>query len=296
MIIGISGKIGSGKDTIAKIIQVLTFLDKHEKAGGDNNDIIGADKWSWEDILKQKSNPFEGYWQVKKFAGKLKQVVATMIDCKVEDLEDNEFKNTVLGPQWNRYQILNYGKVFRGLKFYTKNEAVAFCVKNNNSQRQYTYNEECLTPRYLMQTIGTDLFRDQLHGNVHINGLLVDYVGREQTSFTSEIRIHGIPTEEDEVKYGIIETIYPNWLITDVRFPNEGQAIIDKDGFLIRTNRDSQMIDRNNTSFIEHPSETGLDNYDGFKYIIDNNGTIEELVENVKQILIHEGIIKAVAN
>jgi len=34
---------------------------------------------------------------------------------------------------------------------------------------------------------------------------------------------------------------------------------------------------------LHHPSETALDDYE-FDYVIDNNGSIEELVEKVKQL------------
>ena len=40
----------------------------------------------------------------------------------------------------------------------------------------------------------------------------------------------------------------------------------------------------------EHESETALDNYQ-FDYEIDNNNTVEELIEKVKEILIKEGIL-----
>ena len=40
----------------------------------------------------------------------------------------------------------------------------------------------------------------------------------------------------------------------------------------------------------EHISETALDNAE-FDYVIDNNGTIEELIKQVKKILIKEKII-----
>ena len=39
-----------------------------------------------------------------------------------------------------------------------------------------------------------------------------------------------------------------------------------------------------------HPSETALDNH-SFDYTIDNNGTIEELIEKVREILIKEKVI-----
>jgi hypothetical protein len=40
----------------------------------------------------------------------------------------------------------------------------------------------------------------------------------------------------------------------------------------------------------EHPSETALDNAE-FKYVIENNGTIQDLVEEVRRILTIEKII-----
>jgi DNA-directed RNA polymerase subunit L len=43
-------------------------------------------------------------------------------------------------------------------------------------------------------------------------------------------------------------------------------------------------------SKINHPSETALDNAN-FDYVINNNGTIEELVEKVRDILVKEKII-----
>jgi hypothetical protein len=81
---------------------------------------------------------------------------------------------------------------------------------------------------------------------------------------------------------------YPSWLITDMRFPNELKAIKDKGGISIRVNRHNHPNDINPNT--EHPSETALDNEE-FDYVIDNNGTIEELIEKVKVVLKHSKII-----
>lgn len=78
--------------------------------------------------------------------------------------------------------------------------------------------------------------------------------------------------------------IYPSWCITDVRFPNEVKAIKEKEGIVIRINRES---DYNSTHF----SETALDDYEDFDYTIDNNNCIDCLIEKVKEILKHEKII-----
>jgi len=42
----------------------------------------------------------------------------------------------------------------------------------------------------------------------------------------------------------------------------------------------------------EHVSETALDDFDEWDHVIENNGTIEELIEQVKTILEEERIIK----
>jgi dephospho-CoA kinase len=58
-------------------------------------------------------------------------------------------------------------------------------------------------------------------------------------------------------------------------------------GILIRVNR-AECEGRTN----EHVSETALDDFNGWDYVIENNGTIEELIGQVRTILEKEGIIK----
>ena len=103
---------------------------------------------------------------------------------------------------------------------------------------------------------------------------------------------------EEEEKNNLI---YPSWAVTDVRFPNEAQAIKNRGGILIRVERNDYIFDDDgkriiptkeyvNTNNKHHESETSLDNYE-FNHVIENNGTIEELIEKVKKILIKENII-----
>jgi hypothetical protein len=87
-----------------------------------------------------------------------------------------------------------------------------------------------------------------------------------------------------------------NWIITDLRFENEFKAVKDRGGINIRVNRNKNINTRDHSRSylshqnIEHPSETALD-YATFDYTIDNNGTIEELIVKVKEILIKEKIL-----
>jgi hypothetical protein len=123
-----------------------------------------------------------------------------------------------------------------------------------------------MSVRDFLQKLGTDAMRTGLHPNVWVNALFSDY----------------IPTG----KFNTIDdsTIYPNWIITDCRFPNEAQAVKDKGGIVIR-------IDRPGVSPINaHPSEIALDDWK-FDYKIANISDIFALKETVEVILKHAKII-----
>ena len=101
MLIGINGKINSGKDTVGKIIQYLDWYKAANSQGLSTN-------MSFEEWLKIKtaSFPFNHTpWEIKKFAGKLKQIVALLTGCTLEDLESQEFKKKVLGSEWQKVTI-----------------------------------------------------------------------------------------------------------------------------------------------------------------------------------------------
>ena len=96
----------------------------------------------------------------------------------------------------------------------------------------------------------------------------------------------------------ITPKLLPNWIITDMRFPNELKAIEDKGGITIRVERvkprEVFLINTHqtiNTFTKEHESETALDNAK-FDYIIENDGTLLELIAKVRQILIEQKILK----
>lgn len=128
-----------------------------------------------------------------------------------------------------------------------------------------------MTVRDFLQKLGTDAMRMGLHPNVWVNALMADY--------QKELRI-----ETDHPYSEHLTAKYPNWIITDVRFPNEAQAIKDKGGIIIR-------IDRPGVSPInDHPSETGLDDWK-FDYKIANLSDIYTLKETVREILKHAKII-----
>jgi hypothetical protein len=199
-LIGISGKIGSGKDTFAEIVRLLTSMPYLTN----------------ETIAHYLSNPnpnvMKTDWNIKKFAGKLKEVATILTGIPTYKFEDQDFKKTYLPDEWNMWYP--------------------------NQDRP-----EAMTVREFLQKLGTEAMRNGLHTNTWVNATFA--------TFNSMSR----------------------WLITDVRFPNEAAAVIEKGGILVRIERGSDTGD--------HPSETALDNYD-FNIVIENKGDLLELIQKAR--------------
>lgn len=222
MIIGISGKIGSGKDTVGELIQRITSPDIEE---------YGSFKDGVWIPMKGASR-----FQVRKFADALKDNVCRLLGVDRDKLEDRDYKETPLGEEWWYYKhgklILPYGH-YKG-----EDKKIA--------DERYLVKP---TPRLILQRLGTEGVRDIIHPNAWVNATFATY------------------TPED------------NWILTDMRFPNELDAVILRGGVTFRTERGD-----GNTG--DHPSEIALDEQlDKFDYILDNNGTIEELEEQLKSAL-----------
>lgn len=282
MIIGISGKIGSGKDTTAHIIRWLTNPEEQKSWNYDLKSFID---FHLKNIMTNEHN--SGWnWQIKKFADKLKDIVCLLIGCTRQQLEDQEFKNKELGEEWTNYAYAT--------GFTTDNNGKKSMLSTPCSKERYeeerrinwqTAYKRKLTPRLLLQLIGTECGRNIIHPNIWINSLFSDYKIAPNIS---------IGLSPDHPYY--LKKQYPNWIITDVRFPNEANAIKDRDGILLRVNRilsfmHNKSINAKEGNFNEHESETALDDYKDFDYEIDNNSSIESLMKGVKYILGKEKLL-----
>jgi hypothetical protein len=178
------------------------------------------------------------------------------------------------------------------------------------------YLAQRLTPRLLLQLLGTECGRQIIHPNVWVNALMSEYkpsiIKFVHTPGSYHCNCMKCGNSFSGIKRcvicencaGTIER-YPDWIITDMRFPNEMNAIRNH-GITIRINREIKInfsddtvtaaeislnaLAKINQTGIYHPSETALDNAE-FDYTIENNGTLEDLIEKVKQILTKEKII-----
>ncbi len=88
-IVGIHGEVGSGKDTVAKIM-VLVY------AGLSDSDIAIA----LDDPRLYRIYYATSPWRVRKFGDKLKRIAGTLIGIPHEKFEDRDFKNSVMLSQW----------------------------------------------------------------------------------------------------------------------------------------------------------------------------------------------------
>lgn len=240
MIIGINGYAGSGKDTVGTIIQYLQ-ADTDLPLKGVLKKTAHHEWW-----LEERSG-----WEIKKWAGKLKEVASLLTGIPKHKFEDQEFKKTLLGPEWGTVTLtpLNSVPVFADIEF-----------------------NSLMSVRDFLQKLGTDGLRNGLHENVWVNALMSEYTPEDIQ--WSDGPIGGYESGTD----------LPNWIITDTRFPNEAQAIKDAGGLVIR-------VDRPGVKPInDHPSEVGLDNWD-FDYKIANVSDLKALSLSVRLILEKESIL-----
>lgn len=244
MLIGISGYIGSGKDTLGRMIQYQIYLEYFKKNAKpfDLEDAI-----SWKSFSAFPDSMFSlRYFTngviIQKFGEPLKEIVCILTGCTLSQLEDQEFKKRELPAIWNR--SVKEAREWLMLQEFQESvlvsdETVIQIANNRNFKWTRTYRE-------MMQEIGTEVMRNHFVDDIWINALMGKY-----------IRNYSVYGFGDKVK-----DIYPDWIITDVRFPNEAKAIKEAGGLLIRIDGLPRVSD--------HPSEISLDNYQEFDVHVQN--------------------------
>ncbi len=74
---------------------------------------------------------------------------------------------------------------------------------------------------------------------------------------------------------------YDFFVISDVRYPNEGDKVHKEDGTLIKVLRAAGGVEVG----ADHSSETAMKDYTNFDFIIDNNGSFEEYFETLDKLM-----------
>ena len=118
--------------------------------------------------------------------------------------------------------------------------------------------EEETKPRDLLNKLATEIIREKIDPDFHINRLIQDI----------EVLSH----------------FYDIFIVSDVRLPSEIEKVKEKfsDVVTVKLLRESDEL---NESQKTHITETALDNYEGFDYVIDNNGTLNQLQEKALKLI-----------
>lgn len=273
MIIGISGKKGSGKDTVAKILQYFTLPEELRT--------ISIEEWVYElSYHSEVSDKLSTYLEIHKFADKLKDCTSLLLNIPRWKLEHEQYKQQLLPECWDRWVLAHQmGESLHR----TREEAMIIINYLRLQEGEYELYKESLTVRDFLQQMGTDAMRDIIHPNIWINTFYENYVP------DSEINVAKLSKNGKSSKISRVAE-FPSWVVSDVRFLNEVDAI--KNGlpgkpvqsndfrFLIRVNRDERYLEED-----EHPSETELDTYNKWDYVIDNSKTLDDLAFEIHYML-----------
>lgn len=117
------------------------------------------------------------------------------------------------------------------------------------------------TPRNILQYMGTECMRHGYRDDVWIKALF-RYID-----------------DEEKLSNGILH----NWVISDVRFPDEADAIKEHGGILIRVDRPESS--RRQIATKNHASETSLTNYNRWNHVLVNDGSISDLMTKVHDLM-----------
>jgi len=273
-LIAVSGKIGSGKDEIYDLINFFSVTSENYH--------------SYENYQKYKRTPSPAtYFRLIKFADKLKDAVCVIFGVTRAQIENREFREKRMHPKWD---------------VYVASDKTLFSIANEDAFKVYEYKlsdtylkgddlldyRQYLTIRRVLQLLGTEAGRRIIHPDLWVNATFEEYDSTELSW---------------EPGPGLSTPIYPYWLITDLRFPNELRAVNDRNGLPIRIEMETwrrvglkeKMSDIevyeyllvNNVSMLDslvHESETSLDGLKSWPIKIENNGSLEDLFLAIKEV------------
>ena len=175
----------------------------------------------------------------KDTAAKMLEVLYANPDISYEDFSNRKYKN------FADIQIVHFADILK------ETVQVLFGIgeweTNTQEGKKTTIEWIGKTVRELLQGVGQGL-RDAIDPNLWIKVLFAN-------------------TEN-----------WSNYIIADVRYPNELDAIKERNGVLLR-------INRKDAGAGNHSSETALDNYKEWDLVIDNNSTKEDLFNILKKII-----------
>lgn len=168
-------------------------------------------------------------------------------------------KDTVAAHLVNNYSFIQESFAYP-LKEYIGREICGFNDKQlYGAWKENPDPEWGMTPRQMLQLIGTDALRKVVHDDfwvIPMKRKLKEHIRNEQ-----------------------------HVVISDVRFMNEINMIRSLGGKVVKVDRENP----DKISNAKHSSELELDNYNGWDLVIQNNGTLDELYGKTDEMMHQPG-------
>lgn len=124
-------------------------------------------------------------------------------------------------------------------------------------EKEVVVEKHGLSPRQMMQMLGTDMFRNMVNPDFWIRHF-------EQWCFEQSLNTRVV--------------------VTDLRFQNEVDAVKRLGGFIVKIARSAGEGRHRSTD--AHVTETGVAHLDGIDAEIENDGSIEELWKKIKALVL----------
>lgn len=257
-IVGISGKAGSGKDTVAKYL-----VDNH-----------GFIAMSLADEMKRFGKRIFGFTDNQLWGPSANRNAIDERYCTHMSWDEAEAKLEKEGLAWCKFLFPN-GDV--------QPHFLALVEWFSVLRAQYGCDwgqKGSLSPRVMLQTIGTEFGRTR-NENVWIDATTaiaklvlnvpMGYVYTRENGLVKLAVIDKRPLEE------VLHTYPAGVVIADVRFRNEIHGVQAAGGKVIRVKRDGAVLGQ--VGVANHPSESEMDNIqdDCFDYVLNSPEGLEYL-------------------
>lgn len=247
--IGLNGLAGSGKDTVAKMLKSILV-----KKWNNIEDCKAYYKLYFDNpnISATFTNNNKEKYQVFciAFADQLKNICSSIFGIPVERFYSNKS---------NSWICINKDFKYTEIKPDEENIITAEEYYNNINNYKFSEKNYWMSLREILVYVGTYVCQQDLNKNVFVNIV--------------KNNINNINLRNNSLKYVIV---------TDVRFSHEINYIRENNGITIQ-------IVRDDVKALDNIAEHDLDDSEDFDYIIENNGSYDDLFLTVWN-LVNENI------
>ena len=168
-----------------------------------------------------------------------------------------------------------------------KDTIADYLVKNKNFKK-YAFADPL--KEALIELFGLE--KDQLYGNKKEEideywGItpreIMQFFGTDVMQYKMQELLPNIERKFFVKRFEQILKKYPNQniVVSDVRFQHEIDSIKENGGIIIKINRENSS-----KTYLDHISESGIDNLKGVDHLIDNNSTPNNAFNKVQKLLL----------